>query len=43
MSAYDWSVEAVTNWLDANGFSDYTEKFEENEVDGKVLLEVTER
>ena len=35
-------VGDVRAWLEANGFGRFAEAFEENEIDGEVLLELTE-
>lgn len=32
----------VRAWLEANGFARFAHAFEENEIDGEALLELTE-
>lgn len=38
----EWTISDVSDWLVAGGFNDLVHKFEEQEVDGKVLLMLTE-
>ena len=35
-------VGNVRAWLEANGFTRFADTFEENEIDGEALLELTE-
>ena len=35
-------VGNVRAWLEVNGFTRFTDTFEENEIDGEALLELTE-
>jgi class 3 adenylate cyclase len=36
-------VDNVRGWLEANGFARFADTFEENEIDGEALLELTEK
>jgi SAM domain (Sterile alpha motif) len=35
-------VGNVRAWLEANGFARFADTFEENEIDGEALLELTD-
>ncbi|GMT04369.1 hypothetical protein PENTCL1PPCAC_26543 [Pristionchus entomophagus] len=41
-SAQTWTVNQVTSWLRHNGFDKYASEFVKHEVDGCVLLSITE-
>jgi len=38
----EWTSNDVTLWLEKNGFDDYITLFYNHEIDGKVLLTLTE-
>lgn len=38
-----WSVEEVLEFLSTSGFAELSEVFRENEIDGEVLVSITER
>jgi hypothetical protein len=36
-----WSVKDVSEWLQAKELSQYRKNFEDNEISGKILLEIS--
>ncbi|KAL6055313.1 Sphingomyelin synthase-related protein 1 [Balamuthia mandrillaris] len=42
IKASEWSVSDVSKWLGMGGYGRYAEKFAKNNVDGEILLSLTE-
>ena len=43
MDVSTWSCEDVSNWLQENEFSDYTDKMFHHKIDGSALLSLSEK
>lgn len=41
MEAKEWSVEETKEWLEEQGFGRYATTFGENDIDGELLLQLT--
>jgi len=39
----EWSISEVTSWLRSQGFGDLTRLFAKHQIDGQVLLTLTEK
>jgi len=39
----NWNVARTAQWLDGKGFGEYKDKFAENQVDGRMLVHITDQ